>query len=47
MRKFALALTTGVAMLAACVAYLPERYAVNLPLRSLFGGAGVPPEDEF
>ncbi len=46
-RKFALALAIGVAMLAACVAYLPERYAVNLPLRSLFGGAGVPPEEDF
>jgi len=46
-RIFALTLAGGVAMLAACVAWLPERYAVNLPLHSLLGGAGAPSEDEF
>jgi len=46
-RIFALALTIGVAVLAVCVACLPERYAVNIPLRSLLGGAGAPPEREF
>jgi len=46
-RKLALALATGVAMLAAGVAILPERYAVNLPLRSLLGGVGAPDEADF
>jgi glucose/arabinose dehydrogenase len=46
-RRLALALATGIAMLAACVAFVPERYAVNLPLRSLFGGAGTPDDSDF
>jgi glucose/arabinose dehydrogenase len=46
-KRLALGLLAGVAMFSACLAVLPGGFAVNLPLRSLFGGAGAAPDDEF
>lgn len=39
-------LVAGVAACAMTSRLLPERYAVNLPLRSVIGGGGAAPEDE-
>jgi len=45
--KFAWALAIGAVVVAVAVACLPDRYAVNLPLRSLVGGPDAPSDEEF
>jgi glucose/arabinose dehydrogenase len=45
LRRLVPALAVGALLLAAGVACLPERYAVNLPIRSLLGGGGTPPDE--
>jgi glucose/arabinose dehydrogenase len=47
LRRFVLALAALVALVAACSVILPERFAVNVPIRSLLGGTGAPSPEEF
>jgi glucose/arabinose dehydrogenase len=46
-RKVVWVLAGLAALFAACQTVLPERFAVNVPIRSLFGGANPAAEDEF
>lgn len=47
MRKVLLVLALIAALFAACQIVLPERFAVNVPLRSLIGGSNPPTPSEF
>jgi len=46
-RKVLLILVLAAAVFAACRTVLPERFAVNVPFRSLIGGAKPPTASEF
>lgn len=47
MRRVAIAAAAVGVLAAACQWVLPERYAVNVPLRSVFGGTISPAPEEF